>query len=127
MFNGLLQQYTRSGSELPETVFGYVAVRATSGASLRDDELPRRSADYHSSEADLERARAVCGESGLQIEAESPMGLSASGPAEAWERLTAARLETFERLVQVGAGRVRYVTHIDIRGGEQPEERSVGK
>ena len=54
------------------------------------------------------------------------MGLSVSAPGGAYEDLTGGELRPVERLMQGEAGRIRYVTNIDIVGTKQPTALGVG-
>src|SRR4051794_37721530 len=126
MFHGLLPHHDRSSDDLPAVVFGYVALRSERGVSLLDGGPPTDVADHLSADGDRERAAQRCLDVGLEVDAASPLGLSVRGPADAWSRLTRADLVTVERLTHTGAGRVRYVTHVDIQGDGQPNELGVG-
>lgn len=66
-------------------------------------------------------------QSGFTVLAESPLGFAVSGPPGAYEELTGGTIELRERLLYAEADQVRYVTHIDIVGRNQPKSLGVAR
>jgi subtilase family protein len=116
-----------SGNTLPNVILGYVSVRSQGGTSFLDaDDLSAPEPFYGSREDHGEAERAL--ESyGLEIIAESALGKAVAGPPEAFAELTGGRLEARERLMYTRAGRIEYVTHLDIVGDDQPDALGVGR
>lgn len=118
-----------SSSPLPEVLQGYVSVRSQGGkpvleASLQD--ISGGTAPYHASITDTDSACKALEESGLTVLAASRIGVAVAGKPSAFEALTGGKLVAFERLMHAEAGRLRYVTHIDVVGPKQPSTRCVG-
>jgi hypothetical protein len=63
---------------------------------------------------------------GLQIIAESPLGMGVSGSAMAYEEITCGTISMQECLVGHTLGRPRYSTRIDIVGDNQPKWLGAG-
>jgi subtilisin family serine protease len=117
---------TRNGQPAPELVFGYVSARSEGGVPMtRANEFT--STEPFRADADArERAQRRAEHAGLTVTAESRMGFTVCGPPAAFDELTGGRIESYESLQHVQSGRVRYVTHLDIVGDEQPEDLGVG-
>jgi subtilisin family serine protease len=116
-----------SGNALPEVVIGYISVRSQGGTSFLDaDEFIDPEPFYGSQPDDREATQAI-EKVGLEIVAESRLGKAVAGAPSAYEELTGGTLEPVERLMHTRAGRVEYVTHLDIVGSDQPQALGVGK
>ena len=119
-----------SSEPAPQTVFGYVSVNSQGGQSALEVQDPARLAAtveaYRARPADLRRAGAAVESAGLQVTAESRLGLAVAGPPGAFEELTGGSVVAKERLLRAEAGRQRFVTHLDIVGSGQPEALGVG-
>jgi len=111
--------------ELPDVVMGYVWV-ASRGASILASPPPDTPEPFQSAESDIREARAAVEGEGLQVIAESRLGLAVAGSPLAFERLTGARMRRYERLMRAEAGRRRWVTHLDLEGRGQPPTFGVG-
>jgi hypothetical protein len=120
----------RSDDPLPSSVIGYFSVQGprtvfkranASGPIAHESTKP-----YHGRPADRTRVRRALEKEGFKIIAESPLGISVSGPPEAFAEITGGQVITVERLTRAEGNRTRYVTHLDIEGKGQPPELGVG-
>lgn len=89
------------------------------------DQIASGTTPYHASHADIDAACKALGGIGFTILATSRVGIAVAGKPGAFEELTGGQLVTFERLMHAEADRLRYVTHIDVVGSDQPETRCV--
>jgi subtilisin family serine protease len=116
-----------SDNPVPELIQGYVSVQGNSSVfGEPTGSLPDSSEPYHAERAERDEVRRNLESSGFTISAESPLGFAVSGHREAFEDLTGGTIEAKERLVRAESNQVRYVTHLDIVGDEQPETLGVG-
>lgn len=81
---------------------------------------------FHAPAATRTNVRRLLEQGGFQVIAESPLGLAVAGSSGAYEQLTGGKVMLVERLMRVGGGHVRYVTHIDIVGNNQAKALGVG-
>lgn len=96
------------------------------GTSFLDgDDLTDPEPFYGSSADDADATQAI-EQAGLEIVAESRLGKAVAGPPGAYQELTGGTLTAVERLMHTRAGRVEYVTHLDLVGSDQPEALGVG-
>jgi subtilisin family serine protease len=116
-----------SSNALPEVVIGYVSVRSQGRTSFLDADDVTDPEPFYGSRADDRNARRAIEKAGLEILAESRLGMSVAGAPGAYEELTGGTLAAVERLMHTRAGRVEYVTHLDVVGPDQPEALGVGK
>ncbi len=115
-----------SDNSLPEVVVGYVSVRSQGHTSFLDaDDLTDPEPFYGSSGDDAEAKQAI-ERAGLEVLAESRIGIAVAGPPGAYEELTGGTLAPVERLMHTRAGQVEYVTHLDVVGSDQPDALGVG-
>ena len=122
----VLPRILDSGDAVPEVVVGYVSVRSQGGTSLFDAEQPSAAEPFYGSVADHGEATRAVESAGLVVLAESGLGKAVAGPAEAFRELTGGEIVARERLMHTRAGRVEYVTHLDIVGDGQPEALGLG-
>ncbi len=115
-----------SDNTLPAVVMGYVSVRSKGGTSFLDAGDLADPEPFHGSRADATKATQAIEKAGLEIVAESGLGMSVAGPPGAYEELTGGTLAAVERLMHTRLGRVEYVTHLDVVGSGQPEALGVG-
>ncbi len=116
-----MPQTLESSSALPAMVIGYVSVRSQGGTSFLDASDLSDAEAFHGRQEDAREAtRAIAG-AGLEVVAESALGMAVAGPPGAYEELTGGTLTPIELLMHTRAGRVEYVTHLDIVGPGQPE------
>jgi subtilisin family serine protease len=115
-----------SEARVPSLVMGYVSVASQGGTSILDADDVSDAEPFHGSRSDREDARHAVEAAGLEIVADSALGLAVAGAPEAYAELTGARIEPVERLVHTRAGRVEYVTHLDLVGQDQPSWLGVG-
>lgn len=118
-----------SSSPIPEILQGYVSVRSQGGkpvleASLQD--ISGGTTPYHASSTDTDAACKALEGIGFTVLATSRIGVAVAGKPGAFEELTGGKLLAFDRLMHAEAGRLRYVTHIDVVGPQQPSARSWG-
>lgn len=120
---------TRSDDPPPENIIAYVSVEAA--ASVFAPDAPQSfSKDVDAYRAPQDRRDTVRRDlegSGFQILAESRLGFSVSAPPEAYEDLTGGKVIAKERLMYAEENCIRYVTHLDIVGDEQPDSLGVAK
>jgi subtilisin family serine protease len=121
----LLPTILDSGNPMPETVIGYVSVRSQGGTSFLDAEDLSDAEAFHGSDSDHREATQAVTSAGLEVLAESRLGKAVAGPPEAFAELTGGELVARERLMHTRAGRVEYVTHLDIVGHGQPDALGV--
>jgi len=116
-----------SGARL-EQIYGYLSVKSQGGTSVLDIyKFPSKSTPFHADGSDVAQALAVIERSGLQVVAQSRLGISVVGPAASYEQLTGGKIVTKELLVYAEAGTRRYVTHLDIVGPDQPAAIGCGR
>ncbi|HEV3166585.1 MAG TPA: S8 family serine peptidase [Isosphaeraceae bacterium] len=125
--NPMLPQQFPSDDPPPSRIIGYVSVR---GDQSLFDEKPHAmmasSKPFHAKKTDLNQVRRSLEKAGFEIIAESPLGLSVSGPPGAYEDLTGGKVHMQECLVGHAFSGSRYVTHVDIVGKNQPDWLGVG-
>jgi hypothetical protein len=116
-----------SPARIPARLHGYLSVNSKGGTSVFDAEtIPAKTDEFRGSKQDANRAIKVAENSGLEVIAQSRLGLAVVGPASAYEELTGGKVVTQELLVYAEAATRRYVTHVDITGKNQPEELGCG-
>jgi subtilisin family serine protease len=115
-----------SAQPVPEDLYGYVAVSSQGGGSALEAEQLLDTEPYHAGERDRREATRAIESVGLRITAESRLGIAVAGPKGAFEELTGGEVVAREVLLHAEAGRQRYVTHLDIIGGDQPDTLGVG-
>jgi hypothetical protein len=116
-----------SDNALPEVIIGYASVRSKGRTSFLDADDLSDPEPFYGSRGDDTKANQAIEKAGLEIVAESRLGKAVAGPPGAYEELTGGTLATVERLMHTRAGRVQYVTHVDVIGSGQPEALGVGK
>lgn len=116
---------TDSGNSLPDMVIGYLSVRSQGGTSFLSAEQLNDVEPFYGSTDDRREATRVAELAGLEILAESRLGLAVAGPPGAFIELTGGEMVPRERLMHTRAGRVEYVTHLDIVGEGQPNALGV--
>lgn len=121
-----MPRVTDSSNSLPELVVGYVSIRSQGGTSFLDTEDFDRVEQFYGSEADHREATRAAESVGLEILAESRLGLAVAGPPESFTELTGGEMLPRERLMHTRSGRTQYVTHLDIVGDGQPNALGVG-
>jgi hypothetical protein len=122
----LLPTIQDSGNALPDLVVGYVSVRSQGGTSSFDAKDMSDPEPFYGSDSDAGEATRAVESAGLEVLAESRLGKAVAGPAAALEALTGGEVVARERLMRTRAGRVEYVTHLDIIGKRQPEALGLG-
>jgi hypothetical protein len=115
-----------SGADVPEVVIGYVSVRSRGGTSLFEAQEIDDAERFHGSDSDRQAAVRAVEAAGLRVLAESRLGIAVAGPPAAFTELTGGEVVPRERLMHTRAGRLEYVTHLDIVGGDQPDALGVG-
>src|SRR4051794_16696323 len=118
-----------SSAPIPKVLHGYVSVRSQGGTSILDAapaDLASSAQGFHGTRDGFNQARKALESIGFLILAESRLGIAVAGPPEAYEELSGGKLETVERLMQGASNRTRYVTHVDIKGPNQPAALGVG-
>jgi subtilase family protein len=117
-----------SKNALPEAVIGYVSVKGRKSLLQRAARrIPETTKTFHAPAAQRRKVARQLEKMGLHIVAESPLGFAVAGPPDAFEELTGAKLHPRERRLRGERRRARYVTHLDIRGRDQPRELGVGR
>jgi len=114
-----------SSTPVPSTIIGYVSVRSQGGASLFETDDASDSEAFYGSESDHREASRAIGAAGLEVLAESRIGIAVAGRPEAFAELTGGDVVARERLMRTRSGRVEYVTHLDIVGDRQPDALGV--
>jgi subtilisin family serine protease len=115
-------------AEAPETVMGYISVAAASGATVLEGDSPTSAEPFRCSPEALAAAEHTLVEDlGFQVVARSGLGLAVAGSAGAYEELTGGTVQPVERFMHAEMGRRRYVGHLDIVGGDQPDELGIGR
>jgi subtilisin family serine protease len=118
------------GSEgpVPGVLVGYLSLRSQGGRSALDVETRQvtNAEAFHGSSDDRDEAARIANSVGLEIIAESALGIAVTGTPGAFEELTGGEVVTRERLMHAEMGRERYVTHLDIVGDNQPDALGVG-
>lgn len=122
---------TESKQTVPERLFGYLSLRSnarvTNGDAFRavaaksSDDAAQLIEPFRASAKDRADARELAQRAGLKVIAESDLGLSVSGPPEAFHKLTSARATTVEVLMRSEMGQKRYVTCVDLSGEPRSE------
>lgn len=115
-----------SEGPVPEVLVGYLSVRSQGGVSALDAEPLEGAEAYRGTASDRDEARHTAETVGLEVVAESALGISVVGPPGAFEELTGGEVVTRERLMHAEMGHERYVTHLDIVGADQPATLGVG-
>lgn len=111
----------------PARIQGYFSIAAARSVfSKGSSKLPASTKPYQAARKDCNEVRRTLEKGGFTILAESPLGISASGPASAYEDLSGGKVRTRERLMNAQCGRARYVTHLDIVGDKQPKTLGLG-
>jgi hypothetical protein len=90
---------------------GYASVNSQGGQSALEVQDTERLATvdaYRARPGDLSQARVAVESAGLQVTAESRLGLAVAGPAGAFEEMTGGRVVAKERLLRAEAGRQRF-------------------
>src|SRR4051794_17585705 len=103
-----------SGTDVPATVIGYVSVRSQGGTSIFATDDPSNPEAFYGSDADHREAGRAIEAAGLEVLAESRLGVAVAGRPEAFTELTGGEVVARERLMRTRAGRTEYVTHLDI-------------
>jgi len=125
---GLIPREIETSGPKPARIYAYLSVNSQGGVSVLDVEaIPARSEGFHGKATDIQQAIRVAQENGLEIIAQSPLGLAVAGPAGAYEALTGGRVVTKEILVYAEGATRRYVTHLDIVGAGQPRAIGCGR
>ena len=115
-----------SPNPIPDVVIGYLSVRSQSGTSFVEADRISDVEGFYGTESDQREASRAAESSGLEVLATSRLGLAVAGPPEAFAELTGGDLVAVERLMRTRAGRVEYVTHLDVVGEGQPDSLGVG-
>ena len=115
-----------SEGPVPEVLVGYLSVRSQGGVSALDAERWESAEPFHGTGGDRDEALGTAESVGLEVIAESALGVSVVGPPGAYEELTGGEVVTRERLMHAEMGHERYVTHVDIVGDDQPVALGVG-
>jgi subtilisin family serine protease len=121
----LLPRILGSDNLLPTTIIGYVSVRSQGGRSFLDSEGLGNVTAFYGSDSDRREAIRAAESAGLEVLAESRLGVAVAGPPDAFRELTGGELVARERLMHTRAGRDEYVTHLDIVGEGQPDALGV--
>jgi len=119
---------TVSDDPLPSEILGYVSVRGPQ--SVFDPgvtTLNTSAGAYHATSSDRSEVGRNLQSEGFTILVESPLGLSVSGPPDAYHSLTGGTVIARERLSRAEAGYHLYRTHLDITGEHQPNAFGVGR
>ena len=115
-----------STNQIPSSIQGYISVQGQGSVfSNSSRELPRSTQDFQADIQTRNTVRSDLEQSGFTILAESPLGFAVEAPPEAYEELSGGKIELRERLLNTEFNQVRYVTHIDIVGEEQPDVLGV--
>jgi hypothetical protein len=116
------------GSErpVPEVLVGYLSVRSQGGVAALEAERLDSAEPFYGTSSDRDEARRTAESVGVEVVAESALGVAVVGPPGAFEELTGGEVVTRERLMHAEMGRERYVTHVDIVGEDQPAALGVG-
>ena len=115
-----------SANPVPEVVIGYVSVRSQGGTSLLETQEIDDAERFYGSESDQPEARGRSSPPGWGARGE-PARRRGRGPPAAFAELTGGQIVPRERLMHTRAGRLEYVTHLDIVGGDQPDVLGVGR
>ena len=120
---------TRSDDPPPANVIAYISVEGA--ASFFTADAPQSNNKpieaYHAPQDRRDTVRKDLEGSGFQILAESRLGFSVSAPPGAYEELTGGTVVARERLMYAEENCIRYVTHFDIVGDNQPEALGVAR
>jgi hypothetical protein len=119
---------TVSDNPLPREILGYISVRGPQ--SVFDPAvttLSTAAGAYQATPTDRAEVSRNLQNQGFTIIAESPLGVSVSGPPGAYEDLTGGTVVAKERLTHGEAGYHFYRTHLDIIGEQQPSVFGVGR
>jgi hypothetical protein len=113
---------TVSDDPLPGEILGYISVRGPQsvfdpGATT----LTTSAGAYEATSLDRAEVSRNLQSEGFTIIAESPLGVSVSGPPGAYDNLTGGTVVARERLSHAEAGYHLYKTHLDITGEQQPK------
>jgi subtilisin family serine protease len=119
---------THSDDIPPDNVLAYISVAGEASVFTEEQQsLDKPLEAYHAPSDRRDTVRRDLESSGFQILAESRLGFSVSAPPEAYEELTGGTVVAKERLMYAEENCVRYVTHLDIVGDEQPASLGVAK
>jgi len=117
----------KSDDPVPKVIQGYVSVQGSKSVfAVARVRWPVSCKPFQAKKTDRDQVRRTLEKAGFHIIGESPLGFAVSGPAGSYEELSGGKVETRERLMQAEAGRVRYVTHVDLVGPKQPRVLGVG-
>ena len=92
-----------SGTDVPGTVIGYVSVRSQGGTSLFEADEVTDTEPFYGSDSDHGEARRAIEAAGVEVLAESRLGLAVAGPPEAFAELTGGQIVPRERLMHTRA------------------------
>lgn len=120
---------THSDDPPPENIIAYISVEGAASVFAADaaQSLNEKTDAYHAPRDRRDTVRKDLEGSGFLILAESRLGFSVSAPPEAYEDLTGGKVVAKERLMYAEENCIRYVTHLDIVGDEQPDALGVAK
>lgn len=117
-----------TSARLPDVIQGYVSFKSQGKkSSFALKSIPRSAKSFHGKKQDRSAATKSVESSGMEIVAESALGMAVAGPSGAFEELTGGRVVTTERLLYAEGSRQRYVSHIDIVGKGQPHSCGCAK
>jgi hypothetical protein len=114
-----------SSNQIPDVIMGYLSVRSQGGMSFIDAEDLSSVEPFYGSDSDHREAIRAAESGGLEVLAESRLGLAVAGAPEAFTELTGGELVAREVLTRTRVGRIEYVTHLDIVGVGQPDALGV--
>ena len=117
-----------SNSPAPNSIHGYISVKGI--ASVFSDAVTGMSGSSETFHAPTESRNLVernLEQLGFTITAKSQLGFSVVGTPSAYEELSGGKIQTKERLMRAESGEIRYVTHIDIIGDDQPTALGVAR
>jgi subtilisin family serine protease len=119
---------TISDNPIPEHVIGYISVQGKESVFRGEVKGLHQSAKaYHANKTDRDAVRRDLEKSGFEVVSESALGFSVVAPSDAYVDITGGELEAKERLMHSEGGDIRYVTHLDIVGKDQPATLGVGR
>ena len=111
----------------PECIHGYISVRGQRSVfDERWKQMPESTEAFRAKKEDRDTARHDLELAGFTVTAESALGFAVTAPPGAYEELTGGRIEMTERLMFAEEGCIRYVTHVDLVGEDQPKALGVG-
>jgi subtilisin family serine protease len=128
LLRNILPAITESDNPFPDQIIGYVSVRGKESVFDNPKKgLHQNASAYHAEPKDIKTVRRDLERSGFKILAESQLGLSVLGEAKQFEQLTGGEVRIVEKLVHKGGDVHEYVTHLDIKGKNQPKTLGVGR